>query len=383
MKKKRKASFSPDGEKAGMRGMKTRRRSPHPNPLPVRGEGKLKAWFLVKIYFLILFGIFLVAILLLAFPSFLPVSQTVGVSFSAPQATAIGLDWKKTYIAILDDLQVRHLRLSAYWDSLQPSSQDAYNFSDLDYQINEAQKRDAHVVLSIGRKLPRWPECHIPVWAQGLSEKEQQQDVLAMLAVVVDRYKNNPALDMWQLENEPLLTFGICPKADTNFLTQEQSVVRAHDTSHHILITDSGELNSWLGAAQYGDELGTTMYRTVFSNRLKSLFRYDYIFPAWAYRVKAHYIYLLFHKQVIISELQGEPWGVKPYNEMTNEERSQSFSPARFVQLRLFAQRTQLQQVYWWGAEYWYWEKTVNHNDAYWEVAKQLFSSKGGGIYGK
>lgn len=330
-----------------------------------------------RYYFLGFFGVVVLAILLLAFPSIVPVRQIYGVTFSAPQATGIGVNWKDAYIAMLDDLQVRHLRLSAYWDSIAPTN-DSYNFSDLDYQMAEAQKRDARVVLSIGRKLPRWPECHIPDWASKLSEQEQQRDVLAMLAVMVDRYKNSPNLDMWQLENEPLLTFGICPKADLHFLQEEQAVVRAHDANHPILITDSGELDSWIGAAQFGDELGTTMYRTVFSNRTKSLFRYDYLFPSWLYRLKAHYIGLLFHKPVLVSELQGEPWGTKPYNEMSQSERYQSFSPSRFRELWTFVQRTQISQVYWWGIEYWYWEKTVNHNDTYWNIAKEIFSSKGG-----
>ena len=53
------------------------------------------------------------------------------------------------------------------------------------------------------------------------------------------------------------------------------------------------------------------------------------------------------------------------------------------MQLDIFAQRTQLSQVYWWGVEYWYWEKTVNHNDVYWNIAKAIVSSKGGGWYGQ
>jgi hypothetical protein len=336
----------------------------------------LSRWQKVRLIAMTVFGVILVCILILAFPSFLPVNQTIGVTFSAPQATGIGLNWKENYIALLDELHVKHLRLSAYWDSIQPASATSYDFSDLDYQMNEAAKRNAHVVLSIGRKLPRWPECHIPAWAQTRSEVQQQEDVLAMLGVVIDRYKNSSALDSWQLENEPLLSFGICPKADTNFLEKEQAIVREHDSAHKILITDSGELDSWLGAAQYGDVLGTTMYRTVFSNRTKKLFHYDYLFPSWLYRLKAHYIGLLFHKPVIISELQGEPWGTKPYNEMSQAERMQSFSPARFQQLDIFAQRTQLSAAYWWGVEYWYWEKTVNHNSAYWDIAKKIFASK-------
>ncbi|MBU4205155.1 hypothetical protein KKH26_03220 [Patescibacteria group bacterium] len=39
-----------------------------------------------------------------------------GVTFSQKQAMALGLDWKKTYIAMLDELGVKKLRLSAYWE---------------------------------------------------------------------------------------------------------------------------------------------------------------------------------------------------------------------------------------------------------------------------
>ncbi|MEO6077335.1 MAG: hypothetical protein ABIP54_00935 [Candidatus Andersenbacteria bacterium] len=379
MRKKRRNGTSPliRGEARRGAGRKAMRlTSPHPLLPPNWGEGKSRLFRRIKIWALIFFGIILLTILLLAFPSFLPIHQTVGVTFSAPQAEGIGLNWKENYIALLDDLNIKHLRLSAYWDSIQPVSSHEYNFSDLDYQILEAGKRNAHVVLSVGRKLPRWPECHVPQWAQTRSEVQQQEDVLAMLGVVIDRYKNNSAVDMWQLENEPLLSFGICPKADKSFLAKEQAVVRAHDSMHKILITDSGELNSWIGAAQYGDVFGTTMYRTVFSNRTQKLFHYDYLFPSWLYRLKAHYIGILFHKSVIISELQGEPWGTKPYNEMSQAERIQSFSPARFQQLDIFAQRTQLSSVYWWGVEYWYWEKVVNHNDAYWNIAKKIFANE-------
>lgn len=145
------------------------------------------------------------------------------------------------------------------------------------------------------------------------------------------------------------------------------------DTAHPILITDSGELNSWLGAAQFGDVLGITMYRTVYSGRTGRPFHYDYLFPSWAYRLKARVVRFAFGKDVLISELQGEPWGAVPYTAMTQEERLAAFSPQRFAGLARFAWRTQLPEVYWWGVEYWYWEKEKQGNPAYWEYAKTFF----------
>jgi hypothetical protein len=337
-----------------------------------------------KLYgiFIVLVGILCITLLFLAIPSFSPSRQEYGISFSAPQAEGLGLNWKETYLALLNDVGVKHLRLSAYWDSIE-SKKGVYDFSVLDYQMSEAAKHNADVLLSVGRKLPRWPECHIPQWAKDMSEEQQQRHVLTLVSRVVERYKDNPVLRMWQLENEPLLSFGICPPADTDFLSQEQELVRKLDSSHEILITDSGELNSWLGASQYGDMLGTTMYRTVFSKRTQKLFHYDYLFPSWLYRIKARYVGILRNKEVIISELQGEPWGSKPFVEMSQEERRASFSPERFMNLARFAKRTQFPLAYWWGAEYWYWEQVKHNDSSYMDIAKNIFSSEGGESYGK
>ncbi|MDA1169471.1 MAG: cellulase family glycosylhydrolase [bacterium] len=329
-----------------------------------------------------LVGVFILIIFLLAFPSFYPDQQEYGVSFSAPHASGLGLNWKEAYQALLVDVGVKHLRLSAYWDSIE-KQQGVYDFSDLDYQIQEAEKNNADILLAVGKKLPRWPECHVSAWARDISEQEQQRAVLELVSRVVTRYKHKQNVVMWQLENEPLLSFGICPPVDVAFVQEEQKLLRTLDPARPILVTDSGELNSWLGASKYGDILGTTMYRTVFSGRTKKLFHYDYLFPSWAYRVKARYIGLLRNKPVLISELQGEPWGSKPFTEMTGDERKESFSSERFIQLAGFAKRTQLTPVYWWGAEYWYWEKIKNGNSEYMDIAKELFSLEGGDVYGK
>lgn len=335
----------------------------------------MKSWLRISLgIFLIVIAFVAVGIMLLAFPVFSPPPIEYGVTFSAPHAAGIGLDWKQTYTAILDELGVRHLRLSAYWNTIEPND-DAFTFDDLDYQMNEAARRGAQVVLSVGRKLPRWPECHVPAWAETLAEPAQQAEVLEMVEVVVMRYKDHPALEMWQLENEPLLDFGECPPEDRDFLRLEEDLVRSLDRSHLIMITDSGELNSWLGAAQFGDIIGTTMYRTVFSKRTQQPFHYDYLFPAWGYRLKSRYVKLLSGKDVLISELQGEPWGNVSFTELSEEEKQQSFSQERFYELANFARRTQLPRAYWWGAEYWYWEQEIRGNNTFWNAAQQLLSA--------
>jgi hypothetical protein len=321
--------------------------------------------------FLTVVGIAAIAGLGLAMPNPVPAPPAFGASFSAPQARGLGLDWQEAYDALLDDLGVRRLRLSAYWSEVEPAD-GQFDFSILDYQMNRAAEAGASVILGVGRKLPRWPECHEPDWVQGRAEREKQERILAMLQVVIGRYNDHPALTMWQLENEPLLDFGVCPPEDRDFLRREEALVRLLDTAHPILITDSGELNSWLGSAQFGDVVGTTMYRTVFSSRTRRPFSYDYLFPSWLYRLKARYVRLLAGKDVLISELQGEPWGARPFPELTPAERRALLSPERLLVLRDFAERVQLPEAYWWGAEFWYWEK-VNGNAAYWDAARAFF----------
>ncbi len=327
----------------------------------------LKGIVITAVGFFLLIGLFLAAPWPLG-------SQVIhGVTFSQLQAEGLGLDWREAYGAILNDLGVRHLRLSAYWNLIEPE-EDEFDWSGLDYQMDLAAEAGAKVILSVGRKLPRWPECHEPEWVKDMAESEKQMEILTMLAVVVERYKDHPALVMWQLENEPLLDYGECADEDRELLLKEEVLLRSMDGVHPILITDSGELNWWLDASEYGDVLGTTMYRTVFSDKMQKSFSYDYIFPAWMYRAKARYIKVLRGKDVIVSELQGEPWGSMPFKDMSKEDREEVFSKNRLMEMKRFVDRTQLPEVYWWGAEYWYWEKEQYYDASYWETAKTFFA---------
>src|SRR3989338_7963653 len=82
-----------------------------------------------------------------------------GVTFSVPQAEGLGLDWRETYLALLDDLGIRQFRLVAEWDRMEPKAGE-YDFSSLDWQLSELEKRGGKALVVIGMKVPRWPECH-------------------------------------------------------------------------------------------------------------------------------------------------------------------------------------------------------------------------------
>ena len=186
------------------------------------------------------------------------------MTFSRSHAESLGLDWKMAYSAIITDLQVRRLRIPVYWNDIERTP-DAYTFENIDWQIDQAEKYNAKIILAIGRKLPRWPECHVPDWAQKLSETQQRDEILAMLTKVVQRYASRSSVIMWQVENEPLFAFGKCPPPDLEFLRKEIALVKLIDT-RPVMITESGELSTWVSAASVADVLGISTYRVCGKN---------------------------------------------------------------------------------------------------------------------
>src|SRR5262249_27830585 len=156
-------------------------------------------------------------------------------------------------------------------------------------------------------RVPGWPECFIPEWAKNLDFAEQQKRLNAEITAVVNRYKNNSALEYWQVENEPFLgNFGICPKFNAAAaLDQEIALVRQLDPNHKIMTTDSGELSVWIRAAKRGDVFGSTLYRKVYTEKLDRYINYH--LPPQFFRAKMTLVHL-FHpgKPIVNIELQAE-----------------------------------------------------------------------------
>jgi endo-1,4-beta-mannosidase len=234
-----------------------------------------------------------------------PQNTVWGVNFSQKHAKDLGLDWRESYSAILDDLKAKNLKVAVHWDVIEPS-RNSYNFSDIDWQVNEAQKRQAKLILIIGMKTSRWPECHLPEWAKGLAKEDQQSAILAEIEALVVRYRDNPSLLAWQPENEALFSFGECPWIDQEFLEKEVALVKKLDPEHPVVVTDSGEGSFWFKAAKIGDIVGITTYRKVWMSPLNSYL--DYPIPPVFYYRKAQLVKALFNKEVWSVELQAEPW---------------------------------------------------------------------------
>lgn len=296
---------------------------------------------------------------------------TYGVTFSKPFAEHLGLDWQETYLALLDDAGVKRLRLPSYWTEIEPEK-NHYSFEDLDWQIEEAEKRGVKLIVTLGQKQPRWPECHIPDWAKELNEYERQDELVEAIKEVVERYKYKESIVAWQVENEPFLPYGNCPKLDKNFLDREIATVRSLD-SRLIIISDSGELGTWYSAAKRADILGTTLYRIVWDDYFGYV---HYPIASISYRLKAAIImYITGVEKIIIVELQAEPWGPKMIIDTPLEEQYKSMSPEQFRKNINYVKEIEFSEAYLWGGEWWYWLKTKKGDDRIWNEAKQIFKN--------
>jgi len=302
-----------------------------------------------------------------------PGVQQWGATFSKPWAERLGLDWRASYKALMEDLGVKNIRLPVYWNETEKSD-DVYDFSDLDWQVSEAGKRGSKIIMVIGRRVPRWPECHIPAWLENSNLKIQNSKLLEHLEVIVRRYKDNPVIQYWQVENEPFLEeFGVCPEPDPELLDKEVALVRSLD-DRKIVITDSGELGFWVKSAKRGDIFGTTMYGVIWRSEFPSGYiRYPKM-PTFFWS-KANLVGTFAgSKDFIVSELQAEPWGPAMIYDLTVDEQRKSMNLKQFRKNIDLAKRVGFREAYLWGAEWWYREK-LEGRDGIWNEARELFAN--------
>lgn len=296
------------------------------------------------------------------------------MSFNTPYARELGLDWQQTYDAIIDELGVRKLRLAAHWPMVEPAD-DVWNFEELDYQVRKAEEVGATVVFAVGRRLPRWPECHIPEWIKGQSKENEQTEQLEYMTKVIERYKDSPAIIYWQVENEPFLSmfaFEHCGPLDEAFLAREVELVRDLDATRPILVTDSGNLGTWAGAFRHGDAFGTSVY-VYFWNPELGQFRT--VLPPWFYRAKERVMKLWYgDKPTFLIELSAEPWLIEPVVNVPLDVQYSRMNIDKFNDILAYAERTRYEEQYLWGAEWWYWLHKQGE-DAMWNRGKELFST--------
>ena len=322
-----------------------------------------------------------------------------GTTFSKRQANYLELDWKATYLAIVD-LDWDVIRLGAYWDEIEPQ-EGHYDFSDLDWQIEQAKIRKISIILTVGMKAPRWPEYFIPEWVYKKANLGKSRDIstnpvlrkytLEFIKNVINHYKDESGVKYIQVENEALNRYGgESWRLSREFLSEEVKLVRSLDSlKRPIILTTATYPNILLRFFTIlftkGDYIGDNLALcdilgiNVYPVIGHKTFWFSHYISAHRQRRIERYNAILRRaqgedKEVWVTELQAEPW--EP-GELVHKEGQNAPSASPEMTKEYFADLKQqgFKTILLWGAEYWYYQKTRNDNNNWWAMAEQIIES--------
>ena len=293
------------------------------------------------------------------------ISTDYGVSFSLKQCRSFKLDADECLQWLLEQ-GWRRFRLMTYWNEHE-KVQGVYDFTSLDLQVKAIAKKGGVISLCLGVKQPRWPEYHWPAWALELTEQERTDALLTYIKVVVERYKKEPAIVSYQLENEALLKgFGKNIHIDRKRLRAEYDLVRTLDPSRPVAMSTS---NGWgIPIRKPTPRLvGFSLYTIM---NVKGQYKTTIQRP-WLHQARAWIIKTLLRREVFIHELQCEPWGPKSIWEMSPDEQAKSMNEERINQNIAWAKTIGCYPIDLWGAEWWYWQH-IHNKENIGDVAKDV-----------
>ena len=320
----------------------------------------------------------------------------IGTTFSARQCVYLRLHPKRTLKEVLKT-RFDLVRLAAYWDELEPQD-GVYDFDDLDLQIAEVASKQVPIVLSVGMKAPRWPEYFIPGWVLKQVRLRKSADVaknpflrertLRFIEAVVSRYRDDPAIHYWQVENEPMDRVGAGYWwSGPDFVKEEVALVRRLDPRHRPIILTTvtypnAVLRGFMGwflrhdsideSLALCDILGVNVYPVVGHRWFlaKSYFwtsaeeRHQYLASVMKRAERAK-------KRVWVTELQAEPWEPDALV-YTQPEQPPTGDPAIMQHAIQELRALGIDTVLLWGVEYWQYRKVRYRDERWWDEVRRL-----------
>ena len=297
----------------------------------------------------------------------------LGVSFVPDQAETFGLNPQQTFDALLN-IGVKHFRLTSYWSDIE-ANKGQYDFSMLDWEFKQAEAHHAKIILAVGLRQPDWPECHPPTWIGNEPMSVWEPQLETFMTSVINRYKHSPALESYQLENEYFLKgFGYCTNFSRPRLISEFNLVKKLDPYHPLILGSSNNTVGIPFGKPKGDIFSISVYTRVWdANVTHRYLQYPYP-PQW-YAFLAGLEKIFYNRPMIIAEMEAEAWApnYKNLTQISLSEQNKTMNPSRLRGDIAFAKDTGMKGIYLWGAEYWYYRMTVEHDPSLWNVAKQYF----------
>jgi hypothetical protein len=310
----------------------------------------------------------------------------LGTTFSPLQCYYMNLDFRKVFQQVTT-LGLNRIRLGAYWNVIQ-KNQNEFDFSELDWLLDQCDRANIEVALVVGMKVPRWPEYHFPQWvsdryntgAGDLALDRRSPEVAALTLQFVEKVMNHcrlaPAVKYWQVENEPFTRLEITGGRflSPEFVKQEVDLVRSlvYD-NQKILVTNAIHLPTpkptedepaFMDSLQIADAVGINVYSKVPAGPT------GYLEPLpafWQQLEQWQTALQQYNREAWIAEAQAEPWEA---GQLVAMEKPNYPSASPWRMRSLVTQLTQLGYgtVLLWGCEYWYWQKQQGNNLWWWTV---------------
>jgi Beta-galactosidase len=303
----------------------------------------------------------------------------IGTTFIKINAEHLGLDWRSAYKEILNDVGIKQIRIPIFWDQLEREP-GQFDWADLDWQMQEAAQANAQVMLVVGHRVPRYPECYAPSWTKGLDNAAFKRSLLAMTETVVKHYRDHPALGAWQVENEPLAKIlgkiwgdGSCREISHLVREEVQSVRQWADGRWSTTDGRSSDgrriptVVTYANAPWFVAQLRKTLtfesdvvamtlfnklyFRSPLFTGYVEMFRLG---PLATLRLAyQRSVILRNHQALWIAEMQAEPWGPEgPYKFDRPEDAAVTMNPARLRQTWDYAVNGGASRIYLWGIEW-------------------------------
>jgi hypothetical protein len=297
-----------------------------------------------------------------------------GTSFTRWRAESLGLEYRSAFERVCE-VGFGLVRLSASWREIAE-----FGWAHLDWLMARAEAARQPVLLTVGMKALGWPEFYLPAGLDPADDRVQRR-ALEHVGNTVSRYRENPTLLAWQIENEPFNRSGPqsrwIPRA---MVRREAARVRSIDGRRPLVVTtfahfsedldraSSHEQSTWkrrlgldlpaereaLAVLARGDMLGTDVYRSIGWVDAAGVRRVAHaeedqmqVIRRWQ-RIATEQ-----GKRFWVTEAQAEPW------EASSETRANplSVSPQAIQPLMSDLAASNVELVLLWGCEYWLWRR--------------------------